>query len=194
MPAVTRANTANTASTAATVASTAATVASTAVTVASTAATVASTANTPTTDLSCALLIHSTDRPAARAFWEESLVTADRHWPHDVCNGAWYFSYERDALGQLPPILARLRHRPRLIRRAVDAEWVAAMRAALAAIAERHVFHVMDDSAIPAPLPARAVRSVVALAASLNDDRRSASFGGSVSGESPARGGGSMIS
>jgi hypothetical protein len=38
------------------------------------------------------------------------------------------------------------------------------------------------------------VRLLPPLAASLNDDRRSASFGGSVSGESPARGGGSMIS
>jgi len=33
---------------------------------------------------------------------------------------------------------------------------------------ERYVFHVMDDSAIPDAVPARAVRSVVELAASLN--------------------------
>ena len=124
--------------------------------------------NTPAANLSCALLIHSTDRPAARAFWEESLVTADLHWPHDVCQGAWYFSYDRDTLGQLPPILARLRHRPRLIRRAIDTQWVEAMRADLRAIRERYVFHVMDDSVIPDALPARAVRSVVELAASLN--------------------------
>lgn len=42
------------------------------------------------------------------------------------------------------------------------------MRADLAVISQRYVFHMMDDSAMPDALPVHAVRSVVELAAALN--------------------------
>ena len=107
--------------------------------------------------------MHSSSRPSSVLFWPQALLQIDRFFPLSVCSGRWYFSYNTDDGNSLPPILAKLYSPPVLIRRgsAESETWSEAMLADLGEVKEQYVFHVMDDLAIPDPLDADTMASVV---------------------------------
>lgn len=122
----------------------------------------------------CAVLLHSTSRPAARVFWPTSLLAVDRHFPLEVCAGRWYFSFDRDVDGVLPVLLATLRRRPVLIERGGHssndsrAGWGADMLTDLRRVREPWVWQVLDDVGFAEPLPAASLAALLQLAEQLN--------------------------
>ena len=69
-------------------------------------------------------------------------------------------------------MLSRLVHPPTLIYRpdheSTKVGWVGGMRADLAVVSERWVFHLTDDTSIPDPLPLQAIAALLAIARSQN--------------------------
>ena len=138
----------------------------------------------------CVLLVHSSDRAEARAFWRESLVAVDRHFPLQACGNRWYFSIDdgSGAVAELTSLFGALEHAaPKPIIRARNASlamgWVGAMRLDLSVIASEmevsctspdhprrlpRVFHLMDDTALPDPIGLSVVTAIVRLAEELS--------------------------
>ena len=117
--------------------------------------------------------MHSSSRPSSILFWPQALLQIDRFFPLSVCSSRWYFSYDTDDGDILPPILAKLYSPPVLIRRGIArnegevSSWSEAMLVDLNQVEEEYVFHVMDDLAIPDPLDADTMGSLVRAAAEL---------------------------
>ena len=117
----------------------------------------------------CAMLVHSSDRPSARPWWRLSLLGIDHHMP-PLCQA--YFSYDAaDADAKLA--LQGTRHPITLLRRGQagarpasqghdEPGWSGAMLADLDLMSDHTwVFHVMDDALIPDKIHSESLRAVL---------------------------------
>ncbi len=108
----------------------------------------------------CAVLLHSSDRLAARPFWRPLALSIDRHFPAGICDA--YFSYESadDAAAQA---IAGLNFT--LLRRGNSNEWVSSLRTDLDLLqAYRWIFHLCDDALIPDPISHLSISAVLDVA------------------------------
>jgi hypothetical protein len=117
-------------------------------------------------DDTCALLLHSSDRPESRPFWRVLLLVVERHFP-PLCSVFFSYNAADDAVRE---VLHGLVYQPSLIRRgSADDDWAGALRKDLPHLsAHRWVFHMMDDAIIPDPISPASVRAVLDAAEATN--------------------------
>ena len=135
----------------------------------------------------CAFLVHASDRPSSRRFWNFTLASTVAFVPVQICS-AWYFTYDYD---ELPGLVAQIEPqlRPHLIRRgdllahnrshssrrslrtsrhpSHEAPpswwntWSGAIQLDLAQVKEKWIFHIMDDTLFPGPIEAATLASIL---------------------------------
>ena len=114
---------------------------------------------------SCALLLHSSDRREARAFWRPLLQSVDRHFPPDLCT--LVFSYDFDEAAARAAV-RRLSQPFRLLRRGRRSDWAPSLIDDLDRLEHRWIFHLMDDAIVPDPLSRHSLSAVLDAAVSHN--------------------------
>ena len=111
----------------------------------------------------CAILIHSTSRDAARPFWPLILRGVDRHFPPQRCS--FYFSTDAED-AELRALMRSLRTPPTLLVRSSDAShgWAASLLEDLKLIREPWVFHLADDVLLPDPISVWSIDAILDVA------------------------------